>query len=99
MPEARSDHLAAVVGDYLWVYGGRDAERQSDRDGPARQRDDARGRSRGAGRDPGSDVGRVGLGDDAGPATCRSPGRDATGYVANGAMYLVGGIGRLHDQA
>ena len=91
MPEARSDHLAAVLGDYLWVYGGSDPNGNP-------TATVLRGSVTTPAADPDAPAGTPAPSSLV-SAWATTPGTgnlpvartDATGYVANGAMYLVGG--------
>jgi hypothetical protein len=88
--EPRVDASASLVGDYLWVYGGSDAQ------GPTAtlQRGSLEIPTAPAGSPPGT------LADPSyiatwavqeGPANLPVARTDAAGFSANGALYLVGG--------
>lgn len=83
---AQADASAVVVGDYLWVYGGRDAN------GPvgAVQRG-VFGQPAAAGLPANSDEGKVIRWDVNNAANLPVARDNAAGWGANGAVYLAGG--------
>lgn len=83
---AQSDAAAAVVGDFVWVYGGSDAR------GPvgAVQRG-AFGKPAAAGLPANPDAGKVIRWDVANSANLPVARTNASGWAANGTLYLAGG--------
>jgi hypothetical protein len=86
MVQPQNDAIAAVVGDYIWVYGGNDAN------GPvgAVQRG-AFGAAAAAGLPPDPNTGKVIRWDVNNAANLPVARTNASGWAANGALYLVGG--------
>jgi N-acetylneuraminic acid mutarotase len=90
LPDARTEAEAFLVGDYLWVYGGADA------DGPTATT--LRGTLESPPVPDGSPPGTLApatfisaWATTSGAANLPAPRSDAAGFMANGAMYLVGG--------
>ena len=86
MVQPQNDVTAAVVGDYIWVYGGNDAS------GPVGtvQRG-AFGAAAAAGLPPDPNTGKVIRWDVNNAANLPVARTNASGWTANGALYLVGG--------
>jgi N-acetylneuraminic acid mutarotase len=84
--QPQNDAIAAVVGDYIWVYGGNDAN------GPvgAVQRG-AFGAAAAAGLPPDPNTGKVIRWDINNAANLPVARTNASGWSANGTLYLVGG--------
>ncbi len=90
MLQARTSALAALVGDYLWVYGGSDAK------GPTAvverglvQTPKAASPAPAGAAAPASAVVQWGIrGGDTNLPAART---DAAGFLSNGTMYLIGG--------
>ncbi len=82
----RSDATAVLIGDYLWLYGGRDAN------GPtgAVQRG-AFGKAAAEGLPANPDVGKLIRWDVNNSANLPVARTNASGWGANGAIYLAGG--------
>lgn len=82
----QADGTAAVVGDYVWLYGGGDA------DGPvgAVQRG-AFGKAAAAGLPANPDAGKVIRWDVTNSANLPAARTNASGWAANGTLYLAGG--------
>ena len=82
----QTDATAAVVGDYVWLYGGSDA------DGPVDVVQRAEfGRPAIEGLPDNPDEGKVIRWAVNETANLPEPRTDASGWTANGAIYLVGG--------
>jgi N-acetylneuraminic acid mutarotase len=82
----QADGTAAVVGDYVWLYGGSDAK------GPvgAVQRG-AFGKPAAAGLPANPNAGKVVEWDMSNTANLPAARTNAAGWAANGALYLAGG--------
>ncbi|HMA47898.1 MAG TPA: hypothetical protein VKP11_12005, partial [Frankiaceae bacterium] len=82
----QADAIAAVVGDFVWLYGGSDAK------GPvgAVQRG-AFGKPAAAGLPPNPDAGKVIRWDVSNSANLPVARTNASGWAANGTLYLAGG--------
>jgi hypothetical protein len=85
----QADATAAVIGDYVWLYGGSDAK------GPvAAVQRGAFGKPAAAGLPANPDAGKVIRWDVSGGANTANlpaPRTNASGWSANGALYLAGG--------
>ena len=86
LQSAQADATAAVVGDYVWLYGGSDAN------GPvgAVQRG-AFGKPAAAGLPANPDAGKVIRWDVSNSANLPAARTNAAGWAANGTLYLAGG--------
>ena len=84
--QPQADATAAIIGDHVWLYGGHDAN------GPVLtvQRADL-GLEAAAGFPANPDEGRVVAWAVNPAANLPAPRDDATGWSANGSLYLVGG--------
>lgn len=83
LPEPRADAVAGSVGEYIYVVGG---------EGPAGPTDSIF-RLRLAGREPALDeAGRILGWAIAQEQLLPAPRSDATGFVANGSIYVIGGV-------
>jgi hypothetical protein len=82
----QADAIAAVIGDYVWLYGGSDAR------GPvgAVQRG-AFGKAAAAGLPANPDAGKVIRWDVSNSANLPVARTNASGWAANGTLYLAGG--------
>jgi hypothetical protein len=82
----QSDAIAAVIGDYVWLYGGSDAN------GPvgAVQRG-AFGKPAAAGLPANPNAGKVVQWDLSNGANLPAARTNASGWAANGTLYLAGG--------
>lgn len=82
----QADATAAIIGDHVWLYGGHDA------DGPVAtvQRGDL-GLEAAEGFPANPDEGKVVVWAVNPAASLPAPRDDATGWSANGSLYLVGG--------
>ena len=82
----QADAIAAVVGDYVWVFGGSDAK------GPvgAVQRG-AFGKAAAAGLPANPEAGKVIRWDVSNSANLPAARTNAAGWAANGTLYLAGG--------
>jgi N-acetylneuraminic acid mutarotase len=86
LQRAQADGLAAVVGDFVWLYGGHDAA------GPVGAVQRGRfGAAAAEGLPENPDEGRVIGWDISNAANLPVARDDAAGWSANGALYLVGG--------
>ena len=82
----QADATAALVGDYLWLYGGSDAN------GPtATIQRGAFGQAAAEGLPANPDVGKLIRWDVNASANLPAPRTNASGWTANGAIYLAGG--------
>lgn len=86
MQRAQADAVAAIIGDFVWVYGGHDAS------GPvgAVQRG-VLGLAAAAGLPANPDAGKVVRWDISDTANLPDARDNAAGWSANGSLYLVGG--------
>ena len=82
----QADATAVLVGDYLWLYGGSDAN------GPtATVQRGAFGQAAAEGLPANPDVGKLIRWDVNASANLPAPRTNASGWAANGAIYLAGG--------
>ncbi len=86
--EARSDAIAAQVGDFIWLYGGKGPDGKATRTVQRGTINAPVAATEGAEAQP-STIGPWGVAAD--PVNLPEPRTDAAGFTANGALYLVGG--------
>ena len=83
---AQAGATGVVIGDFLWLYGGSDAN------GPtARVQRGAFGTAAAEGLPPNPDVGKLIRWDVDDAANLPAPRANGSGWAANGALYMAGG--------